>query len=137
MSSEVRISPFKKNTPNEGTLQVFSFLDPKSLQTVECVSKGFKHFADNFQIWQRQTEINFGKIIAQRAKCPNISWKQTYDVLTAHTKKITTDDTQYRTSGAAATLLGLPMPNPSTHYYPTGQTGQLGRFQITVMKSTQ
>jgi hypothetical protein len=72
-----------------------------------------------------------GKFVANGAKQPNKSWKQTYEeleasrkarteniskVLQTHVKKTETDDIQYRTSRAAAALFGFAMPTSSSNW---------------------
>jgi hypothetical protein len=157
MSSVGGPSPFQGIIPDEVALQILSFLDKRDLQSVACTCRKLEDLSKDFQIWKPRTEIEFGKFIAEGAKTPKISWKQTYEeleksrktrmesaakVLQTHVKKTTTDDFQYRTTCAASRLFGLPMTNPRTHYYPTGQTGYfrdsttLDAIKINVYKST-
>lgn len=148
MSSIGSSSLFQTTMPDEVNVHILSFLDNRSLQAVACTSTRFNCLAKDSQIWRPRTEIEFGKIVAQGAKQPNKSWKQTHDelsaskiarvenvakVIQAQVKKTTTD----RTFRAASALFGFALRNPSTHYYPTGQTGYLGNRKITVFKSSE
>jgi hypothetical protein len=94
----------------------------------------------------------FGSVVAEAAKQPGTSWEQTYaglsasktarlanvsNVCHAHVKKITTDDVIHRIDLASSAIFGFAMPNPSTHYYPTGQKGHFDNHTITVFRKDE
>ena len=138
------------DVPRELQLNIFSFLNEDDLKAAACVCKAFESLSKDFQIWKLKTEARFGKLIANDARMTCSDWKETYNklessqkeqtsniskVLQTHTKKVQDDNLRQRTQRAAA-LLGFPIQNPDTHYYPTGQVGHLGNFKVTVSKST-
>lgn len=142
--------PFSKLC--EDTLfSVCAFLDADSLKQAAVVSRAVKAVSAQDAIWKPLAEKKFG-LLAEGAKQPDKSWKETYRQLEAgsrirqararaaassHALKVRSDNVRYRTELAAASLFGLPAPTLSTHFIPTGQTGFWEGRKITVFRTTR
>lgn len=141
--------PFLKLN-DDALFSVCSFLDADSLKQAAAASKTLNAVSAEDAIWKPLAEKRFS-FLAQGAKQPGKSWKETYRqlegesklrrarahaALSAHAAKILGDDARYRTERAAAAMFGIPAPTIATHYIPTGQTGFWRGRKITVFHTS-
>ncbi len=135
--------------PEDVSLNILSFLNAQELIEVALTCKKLKTWADDFHLWQAKSEAEFTGLVANGAKQPDKSWKQTYFELkkskeerihnlgslqAISTNKMQYDSITYRMELAIAARIGWPQPNPEVHLYPTGKSGRLGNRKVRVME---
>lgn len=76
--------------PEDVSLNILSFLNAQELIEVALTCKKLKTWADDFHLWQAKSEAEFTGLVANGAKQPDKSWKQTYFELKKAKKKEST-----------------------------------------------